>query len=105
MCICAELLRLYPTLLWTVACQAPLSMGSSRQEYWSGLPCPPPAVFLTQGSNLCFLFLHWQAVSLPLVPPRKPQNPVEKCESRMRFFVTPWTIQFMDFFRPEYWSG
>ena len=27
--------------LWTVACQAPLSMGFSRQEYWSGLPCPP----------------------------------------------------------------
>ena len=27
--------------LWTVARQAPLSMGLSRQEYWSGLPCPP----------------------------------------------------------------
>ena len=32
--------RLYATL-WTVACQAPLSMGFSRQEYWSGLPFPP----------------------------------------------------------------
>ena len=28
--------------LWTVAHQASLSMGFSRQEYWSGLPCPPP---------------------------------------------------------------
>ena len=28
--------------LWTVAHQAPLSMGFFRQEYWSGLPCPPP---------------------------------------------------------------
>ena len=28
--------------LWTVAHQAPLSMGFSGQEYWSGLPCPPP---------------------------------------------------------------
>ena len=28
--------------LWTVAPQAPLSMGFSRREYWSGLPCPPP---------------------------------------------------------------
>ena len=28
--------------LWTVACQAPLSMGFSRQEYWSGLPFPSP---------------------------------------------------------------
>ena len=27
---------------WTVALPTPLSMGSSRQEYWSGLPCPPP---------------------------------------------------------------
>ena len=27
---------------WTVAHQASLSMGISRQEYWSGLPCPPP---------------------------------------------------------------
>ena len=27
---------------WTIACQVPLSMGFSRQEYWSGLPCPPP---------------------------------------------------------------
>ena len=27
---------------WTVAHQCPLSMGFSRQEYWTGLPCPPP---------------------------------------------------------------
>ena len=27
---------------WTVAHQVPLSMELSRQEYWSGLPCPPP---------------------------------------------------------------
>ena len=27
---------------WTVACQAPLSMGFSRQKYWSGLPFPSP---------------------------------------------------------------
>ena len=27
---------------WSVALQASLSMGFSRQEYWSGLPCPPP---------------------------------------------------------------
>ena len=29
-------------ILWNVAHQAPLSMGFLRQEYWSGLPCPPP---------------------------------------------------------------
>ena len=32
--------RLFATP-WTVACQAPLSMGLFKQEYWSGLPCPP----------------------------------------------------------------
>ena len=44
MCMHAQLLQPCPTL-WdpvTVAHQAPLSMGFSRQEYWSGLPCPPP---------------------------------------------------------------
>ena len=30
------------TTLWTVACQTLLSMGVSKQEYWNGLPCPPP---------------------------------------------------------------
>ena len=46
-CVCVCVLthfshvQLFVTL-WTVACQAPLSMGVSRQEYWSGLTCPPP---------------------------------------------------------------
>ena len=35
--------RLFATL-WTVAHQAPLSMGFSRQEYWSGLPFPSPTI-------------------------------------------------------------
>ena len=34
-------IRLFATP-WTGACQAPLSMGFFRQEYWSELPCPPP---------------------------------------------------------------
>ena len=49
-------------------------IGFSRQEYWSGLPCPSlEDIFLTQGSNLrLFWLLHWQTGSLPLVPPGKP---------------------------------
>ena len=42
--------RLFETP-WTVAHQVPLSMGFSRQGYWSGLPFPSPGIFLTQGSN------------------------------------------------------
>ena len=34
---------------WTVACQAPLSMELSRQEYWSGLPLLLQGIFLNQG--------------------------------------------------------
>ena len=59
---------------WPVAHQAPLSRGFSRQEYWSGLPCLPPGIFPTQGSYPCLLhLLHWQAGSLPPVPPGKPK--------------------------------
>ena len=39
--------RLFVTL-WTVAHQAPLSMGFSRQEYWRGLPFLLQGIFLTQ---------------------------------------------------------
>ena len=50
---------------WTVVCQSPLSMGFPWQEYWSGLPFPPPGNLLkTQGLNRCLL--HWQADSLLL---------------------------------------
>ena len=40
----SEVAQSCPTLMapWTVAYQAPLSMGFSRQEYWSGLPFPSP---------------------------------------------------------------
>ena len=37
------------TIPWTVAHQAPLSMEFSRQEYWSGLPFPPPGDLLDPG--------------------------------------------------------
>ena len=42
---CVQLL----VIPWTVARQAPLSMEFSRQEYWSGLPCPPPVDPLNPG--------------------------------------------------------
>ena len=48
---------------WTVACQAPLSMGFSRQEYWSGLPFPSPEDLPDPGIEPWFPAL--QADSLP----------------------------------------
>ena len=53
--------------LWTVACQAPLSMGFSRQEYWNGLPFSFPGDLPNLGTEPTSLsLLHWQADSLPL---------------------------------------
>ena len=58
---------------WTVAHQAPLSKGFSRQEHWSGVPCSPlgdlPDPEIKPAS---LMSLHWQAGSLPPVQPGKP---------------------------------
>ena len=48
---------------WTAACQVPLSMGFSRQEYWSGLPFPSPGDLPNPGIKPRFPAL--QADSLP----------------------------------------
>ena len=68
-CVCTQSLgrfRLFATP-WTVAHQAPLSMGFSRQEYWSGLPCPPPEDLPDPGIEPRSPAL--QADSLPSEPP------------------------------------
>ena len=57
---------------WTVAHQAPLSMGFLRQEYWSGLPFPPPGDLPQPGIEPGSPAL--QADSLSTEPPGKPQN-------------------------------
>ena len=52
---------------WTIACQAPLSIELSRQEYWSRLLFLFQGIFPPQGLNLYLLcLLHWQVDSLPL---------------------------------------
>ena len=52
LCVCAlSRVRLFATL-WTAAHQALLSMGFSRQEYWSGWPCPPPGNLPNPGIEL-----------------------------------------------------
>ena len=69
---------------WTMTRQAPLSMGFSRQEYWSGLPFPSPVI--------------------------KYEVSEVKSLSRVRLLATPWTVAYqappsMGFSRQEYWSG
>ena len=58
---------------WTSSCQAPQSMGFSRQEYWSGLPFPPPGNLPDPGIEPTSLMSPvWQSGSLPLAPPGSP---------------------------------
>ena len=68
--------------LWTVACQAPLSMGFSRQEYWSGLTFPPPGLLPNEGIKPESPAL--QADSLLSEPPGK------LC------YITPLPLNFTD---------
>ena len=80
-----SLSRVRPSAIpWTAAYQAPLFMGFSRQEYWSGVPLPSPKFVQRQGKNItlvCFLlplkreikkyltlaayFLHLETLGLP----------------------------------------
>ena len=62
----------YPTLCKSVACQAPLFMGFSRQEYCSRLPCPPPGDLTNPEIKPMSLTL--QADSLLSELPGKPKN-------------------------------
>ena len=58
--------QLFATL-GTIACQAPLSTGFNRQEYWSGLTCPLQGIFLTKWLNLHLLCLqHCRQILYPL---------------------------------------
>ena len=70
----SEVAQSCPTLcdLWTVAHQAPPSMGFSRQEYWSGLPFPSPGDLPDPGIGPRSPTL--QADALTSAPPGKPLN-------------------------------
>ena len=74
MCVLSYV-RLFATPWTTVGCQAPLSMGFSLQEFWSGLHFLLQRIFLTQGLNLCLLASPALAGRfLASVPPGKPQG-------------------------------
>ena len=84
--------RLFATL-YTVAHQDPMSMGFSRQLYWSGLPLPPSGDLPDSMIKSASLYLlHWQAGSLPLAPPGKSLSfyVVVQLLSCAQLFVTQW---------------
>ena len=106
--------------LWTVAHQVPLSTKFFRQEYWSGLPCPPPGGFPNPGIKPV------SPVSPALAgrfsttePPKKPFRDAAtmlllllllSCFSHVQLCATPWTAAYqappsVGFSRQKYWSG
>ena len=90
--------RLFATP-WSVAHQAPLSMGFSRQEYWSGLPFPSPGDLPDPGiDRVCHYFLVLCVCVCVCV-----------CVQLLESCPTLWTIACqallsMGFSRQEYWS-
>ena len=60
--------------LWTIACQAPLSIGFSRQVYWSRLPCSPPGDLPNPGIEPTSLMSPSLVGRKPRKPPRKPRH-------------------------------
>ena len=63
----------------TVARQAPLSMRFFRQEYWNGLPCPPPGDLLNPGIKRSFPSLFKRHIIQPTRQDSLPAPPVSLC--------------------------
>ena len=81
---------------WTLACQAPLSMGFPRQKYWSELPFPPPGDLLNPGFKPTFFLSpaladRFFTTELPGNPRRRqpPVNEVSQHKCSMTCWI-PW---------------
>ena len=90
---------------WTVARQAPPSMGFPRQEYWRGLPFPPPGDLPNPGIKPVS-----PALAGGFFTTEPPEKPLLSHFSHVQLCVTPWTAAYqappsMGFSRQEYWSG
>ena len=99
--ICLSVLMLscvwFFTTPWTVACQAPLPMGFSQQEYCSGLPFPSPRDLPNPGMKPSLL--HWQADSLPLSHWGSPRLSKSYIDSFFTFHLYMLIDLFFSFWR------
>ena len=87
--------RLFTTP-WTVAHQAPLSMGFPRQDYWSGLPFPPPGDLPKPGIK------PESPVSSALQADSLPAEPSEKLHWLIYYSLPPSLSSFSPFFSPSF---
>ena len=100
---------------WTVAYQAPQSMGFPRQEYWSGFAVPSSRQSSwprdrTHISYIAGKFSAGFCRATKEAPWYRVVKVIVKSLSCVRLFATPWTVayqapQSMGFSRQEYWSG
>ena len=83
-----------PLFVTPMTCQTPLSMGFSRQKYWSSLLCPLPGNLFDPGWDLHLLGrLHWEAGSLPLVLPGEPSTGRLPCKYLLSEIVQTFPYQ------------
>ena len=95
----AQCARLFATP-WTVAYQAPPSMGFSRQEYWSGLPFPSPGDLPHPGIKPGSPSL--QADALPSEPPgNKKQSELSGYLCMSAFYVSSYLFIYQESDMPE----
>ena len=99
MSLCARCLVVFNSVTsWTVASQAPLSMEFSRQEYWSGLPFPPPGDLPNPGTEWVSLVSPALADRLFITePPGKLPQPRQKKKKEKRL-LSGWMM------RPTNWD-
>ena len=87
---------------WTVACQAPLSVGFSKQEYWSGLPFPSPGDLADSEIKLSSLpLLHCRRILSHWASREAQTNDtvtalITPCSRRWQLFRTPALTQDQD---------
>ena len=105
------------TILWTVACQASLSLGFSSQEYWSVLTCPPPGNRPNPGiepKGLTSPAFTWALYHWPHVGSHKWSTVIFKITNPCSCSVVSDCVTLrlarqpplsMGFSRHEYWSG
>ena len=98
--LCSRLLFATPHWLQLTRLLCPWDFPG--QEHWSGWPFSPPGGLPSLGIKTVCPAL--EEGSLPLSHLGSPR-PMRKLLSRVQLFVTPWTIQSIDFSRPGYWSG
>ena len=101
--------------LWTITLQAPQSMGSSRQEYMSGLPCPPPGDLPNPGIEPAFPALQMDSfllsyysvcvcVCVCVCTRARAQSCLTLCVS-VDCSQTGSSVLSLEFPGQEYWSG